>query len=105
MLTKHQLGAYQEQGYLFPLPVLTHKETTTLRNRLEGLENQHAGRLPPLVNRKPHLLLTWLNELIRDPRILSPVADILGRVPYNSIIYGDAALDFYPRGSSLLRAY
>jgi ectoine hydroxylase-related dioxygenase (phytanoyl-CoA dioxygenase family) len=34
--------------------------------------------LPARINRKPHLLLTWLNELIRDPRILDRVEDILG---------------------------
>ncbi len=78
VLAKDQLGAYQEQGFLFPLPVLSNEETTTLRGRLEALEAQHAGRLPGLVNRKPHLLLTWLNQLIRDARILDPVADILG---------------------------
>jgi hypothetical protein len=33
---------------------------------------------PRSVNRKPHLLVTWLNLLIRDARILDPVADILG---------------------------
>jgi non-haem Fe2+, alpha-ketoglutarate-dependent halogenase len=78
VLAKDQLGAYQEQGFLFRLPVLSNEETTTLRSRLEALEAQHGGRLPAHVNRKPHLLLTWLNELIRDARILDPVADILG---------------------------
>ena len=77
-LTKHQLGEYQQQGFLFPLPVLSESETATLRGKLEDLEVQHGGRLPASTNRKPHLLLTWLNELIRDPRILDPVEDILG---------------------------
>jgi non-haem Fe2+, alpha-ketoglutarate-dependent halogenase len=78
VLANNQLGGYQEQGFLFPLPVLSGEETNTLRSRLEALEAQHGGRLPALVNRKPHLLLTWLNLLIRHPRILDPVADILG---------------------------
>jgi len=78
VLSNEQLRRYQEQGYLFPLPVLSSEETATLRSKLEALEAQHGGRLPALVNRKPHLLLTWLNELIRDARILDPVADILG---------------------------
>ncbi len=77
-LTKDQLGEYQQQGFLFPLPVLADPQTATLRNKLEELETQNGGRLPASVNRKPHLLLTWLNELIRDSRILDPVADILG---------------------------
>ncbi len=77
-LTEHQLGEYQERGFLFPLPVLSTSETATLRGKLEELEAREGGRLPARINRKPHLLLTWLNELIRDPRILDPVEDILG---------------------------
>ena len=30
------------------------------------------------VRHKPHLLFTWLNELIRHPRILDAVEDIIG---------------------------
>lgn len=77
-LTKHQLGEYQQQGFLFPLPVLSDSETAILRGKLEELEMDQGGRLPTRINRKPHLLLTWLNALIRDARILDPVEDILG---------------------------
>ncbi|HEY7305040.1 MAG TPA: phytanoyl-CoA dioxygenase family protein [Bryobacteraceae bacterium] len=77
-LTEHQLGEYQQRGFLFPLPVLSDSEIATLRGRLEELETREGGRLPARINRKPHLLLTWLNKLIRHPRILDPVEDILG---------------------------
>jgi len=77
-LTEHQLGEYQQDGFLFPFPVLSDPETATLRRRVEELEAREGGRLPARINRKPHLLLTWLNELIRHPRILDPVEDILG---------------------------
>jgi hypothetical protein len=77
-LTEHQLGEYQQRGFLFPLPVLSESETIMLRRSLEDLEAREGGRLPAHLNRKPHLLLTWLNELIRDPRILDPVEDIIG---------------------------
>ena len=78
MLSADQRRRYEEEGVLFPLPVFSPEETDGLRSRLEALEAEQGGRLPALVNRKPHLLLPWLNELIRDPRILDPVADILG---------------------------
>ncbi|HEX4231766.1 MAG TPA: phytanoyl-CoA dioxygenase family protein [Bryobacteraceae bacterium] len=77
-LTQQQLTEYRDQGFLFPLPILSDSETRTLRTKLEELELREGGRLEARVNRKPHLLLTWLNELIRDPRILDPVEDILG---------------------------
>ena len=69
MLTERQLGEYQEQGFVFPLPVFSHEEVPTIRGKLETLEAGHNGRLPAPVNRKPHLILTWLNTLIRDARI------------------------------------
>jgi len=77
-LTKDQLEEYQQQGFLFPVQVLSEAETVAMRAKLEDLELQQGGRLTARVNRKPHLLLTWLNELIRDPRILDAVEDILG---------------------------
>ncbi len=77
-ITEGQLETYQQQGFLSPLPVLSHLETATLRTKLEELELHQGGRLAAHVNRKPHLLLTWLNELIRDPRILDPVEELLG---------------------------
>jgi non-haem Fe2+, alpha-ketoglutarate-dependent halogenase len=78
VITEHQLGAYQQQGFLFPLDVLSPSETAALRSKLEDLEKRQGGRLEARINRKPHLLLTWLNALIRHPRILDPVQDILG---------------------------
>ncbi len=77
-LTEQQLGEYRQRGFLSPLPVLPDSETNSLRMKLEELETDKGGRLPARINRKPHLLLTWLNELIRDPHILDPVEDILG---------------------------
>ncbi len=77
-LTGSQLEAYQQQGFLCPLPVFSDTEIAALRSQLEILELHQGGRLDARVNRKPHLLLTWLNELIRDARILDPVEDILG---------------------------
>ncbi len=75
---RNQLRTYQQEGFFFPLPVLSEPETSILRAKLEQVEIQHGGSLPAPINRKPHLLLTWLNQLIRDPRILDPVEDILG---------------------------
>ena len=46
--------------------------------RLEDIEAAHGGRLPARINQKPHLLFPWLNELVRHPRILDAVEDVLG---------------------------
>jgi hypothetical protein len=98
VLTKHQLGEYQHRGFIFPLSILSESETAALRRKLEVLEIDQGGRLPALINRKPHMLLTWLNELIRDPRILDPVEDILGP---NILCWGSG---FFSRTRTILRA-
>ena len=69
-VSKELLDGYRKQGFLFPLPALSDSETAALRTKLEELEAQQGGKLPPHINRKPHLLLTWLNELIRHPAFL-----------------------------------
>ena len=75
---KDLLATYRQDGFVFPLRALPDSEISQLKTKLEDLEAQHGGKLPPAINRKPHLLLTWLNELIRDRRILDPVAEVLG---------------------------
>ena len=49
-----------------------------LLERFQAVEAAHGGRLPARLNQKPHLLFTWLDALIRHPRILDPVEDLLG---------------------------
>ena len=41
-LTKHQLGEYQQQGFLFPLPALSDSETSALRGKVEELEGKRV---------------------------------------------------------------
>jgi non-haem Fe2+, alpha-ketoglutarate-dependent halogenase len=57
--------------------VLTAAEAGELRHKLETYEAS-GGAIQGAVRHKPHLLFTWLNELIRHPRILDAVQDIIG---------------------------
>jgi len=68
---------YRERGYYAPVPVLTSAEAGELRQRLEGFEAT-GGAMQGLIRHKPHLLFTWLNDLIRHPRILDAVEDVIG---------------------------
>ena len=43
---KELLNTYRQQGFLFPLPALSHLETAVLLTKLEELEEQHGGKLP-----------------------------------------------------------
>jgi non-haem Fe2+, alpha-ketoglutarate-dependent halogenase len=68
---------YQDDGYYAPVRVLSTEEAATLRNHLETHEAR-AGRLGGALRQKPHLLFTWLNDLVRHHRILDAVQDLIG---------------------------
>ena len=77
-LTTAQVAAYRRDGYVFPLSGFSEQEMAEYRRRLFELEAKEGGKLSKRTNQKPHLLLPWLNKMIRDPRILDAVEDVLG---------------------------
>jgi non-haem Fe2+, alpha-ketoglutarate-dependent halogenase len=76
-LSEAAVRQYREQGYIAPVPALSRAEAAALRASLEGFE-AGAGVLSGKLRHKPHLLFTWLNELVRHSRILDAVEDIVG---------------------------
>lgn len=77
-LTPAQAEHYHAKGYVCPLPALETGEAEDLRRRFDALRAQNGGTLPRSINTRPHLVLKWLDDLIRDPRVLDPVESILG---------------------------
>ena len=69
---------YREAGYYFPIRVLSTEEAARCRDRLESVERELGGPLRGIYRIKPHLLLTWLNDLVRHPAILDAVEDVIG---------------------------
>ncbi len=76
--TREQIERYAQDGYLFPVPALTRREADEARATLEAFEAEHGGAWPRHVHHKPHLLLTWVDGLVRHPAILDAVEDIVG---------------------------
>ncbi len=69
---------YRRDGFYFPVRVMSPGEALALRRRLEAVEAEHGGRLSGEIRHKPHLLFTWLADLVRHPVILDAVEPILG---------------------------
>jgi non-haem Fe2+, alpha-ketoglutarate-dependent halogenase len=78
VLTAQQTEQYRRDGFVHPLPAVSTPEAAALLARLEAQEKAEGGKLSVSTNRKPHLLLTALNDLIRHDRILDAVEDVLG---------------------------
>jgi len=69
---------YRRDGFYFPVRVMSPGEALAMRRRLEAVEAEHGGRLSGEIRHKPHLLFTWLADLVRHPTILDAVEDVLG---------------------------
>lgn len=77
-LSPEQIASYRENGYVFPIDILGEAEAAELRRKFHGLEAREGGQLSRRTNTRVHLLVTWLNDLIRDARILDPIEDLIG---------------------------
>jgi len=78
MLSSQAVDRYRRDGYHFPIDILSEDEAREYRGRLEAYEMRSGGPLKGEFRHKPHLLFTGLNELVRHPRILDAVEDVLG---------------------------
>jgi non-haem Fe2+, alpha-ketoglutarate-dependent halogenase len=78
MLTPAQIAHYREHGYLLPLRALGENEAAALLARIDAVSPDDVAAVRHPWYYKSYLLFTWLDALVRDPRILAPVTEILG---------------------------
>lgn len=77
-LTAAQIAQYREDGFLSPIRVMGEDEAFALRAKLEAIEAGMGGPLRGDLRHKTHLLFPFLADLVRHPRILDAVEDLLG---------------------------
>ena len=69
---------YRENGYVFPLDILSPDEAAEIRARLEGFERSQGRPLAPEQRNKLHLVFTWLDDLVRHPKIIEALTPVTG---------------------------
>ncbi|MSO69720.1 MAG: phytanoyl-CoA dioxygenase [Alphaproteobacteria bacterium] len=77
-LSLKAIERYREEGFYFPVRVMTLAEATATRQKLEAAEAALSDKLKGAFRHKPHLLFTWLDAIVRHPVILDAVEDIIG---------------------------
>jgi hypothetical protein len=77
-LSAQQVEQYQHDGYVCPVPVMSPAEALGLRRQIEAVEARQGGKLEAVQRSRAYLLFKWLDDLIRDPRVLDPVAQLIG---------------------------
>ena len=78
ILSDPQVDQFHKNGFLSAFPVLSVDQAMQHRANLESFETENGGTLKGSLRFKNHLLFKWLSDLIRSPRILDTVEDIIG---------------------------
>ena len=77
-LSAEQVTQYHRDGYVCPVPVMAAAEAAGLRKQLEAYEAKQDGKLQAVERSRAFLLFKWLDDLIRDPRVLDPIEQLIG---------------------------
>jgi non-haem Fe2+, alpha-ketoglutarate-dependent halogenase len=78
VLSDSQLAQYKRDGYVYPIRIMSEADAGAHEQRLRALEAREGGTMSRKTNMKPHLILPWLEQLVRHPRILDAVEDVIG---------------------------
>jgi len=77
-LTEAQVQQFKDLGYVSNLRVMDSKQTQAIRDLLEGFEKRQGSPLHGSQRHKTHLLFPWLNELVRETKIVDAIEDLYG---------------------------
>ncbi len=81
-LSEGQVADFRRDGFIFPIPMLSPDEVSARLADLARYEQWLGAPLPQAKERKwmtmPFAHLPWFNALVRDPRVLDVVEDLIG---------------------------
>ena len=77
-LTEAQVQQFKDLGYVSNLRVMNAQQTQGIRDLLEDFERRQGSPLHGSQRHKTHLLFPWLNDLVRDTKIVDAIEDLYG---------------------------
>lgn len=77
-LSSAQIDQYRQDGYVYPVDALSATEAQKLREQIEKFEADYGDEAQKILFFKAHMPFGWLSDVIRHPRILDAVEDVLG---------------------------
>lgn len=78
ILNEAQAEGYGRDGYAFPVRVMSGPDAAGFRRRFETYERANGGWYELSKGQKLYLLQTWAADLVRHPKVLDAVEDVLG---------------------------
>ncbi len=98
LLCAQEQCRYEQDGIVFPIPVLSPGEVRYFRAACDELEMQLGGRPRTVEVRQMHLHFPWAHALATHPRVLDAVADVLGQ---NLVIWATELFAKHPRDAAV----
>jgi hypothetical protein len=77
-LTQDQIDGFHRDGFLFPFDLYTPDEAAALQRRFHETETAAGDELQKRFRVKAHLPFPWLCDIVRNPRLLDAVEDLIG---------------------------
>jgi chlorinating enzyme len=78
LLSEAQVQAYERDGFVFPVDVLSAAEVCAYRQELQAWEHARGAAIDFPEKSKSYLLFNWADQLVHHPRILDAVEDLIG---------------------------
>jgi non-heme Fe2+,alpha-ketoglutarate-dependent halogenase len=78
ILSEAQADGYKRDGYICPVRVMSESNAADFRRRFEEYEKKNGGWYELSKGQKLYLLQTWAADLVRHPKVLDAVEDVLG---------------------------
>ena len=77
-LSEAEIAQYERDGFVFPVEAIGAAEARRYRDRLEVFEAGAGRQFGKGHNFKPHLLFTWVDEIVHHSAVLDAVEDLIG---------------------------
>jgi chlorinating enzyme len=78
MLDQAAIDRYHSDGYAYPIRVMDAADAASFRRRFEDYETANGGWYELSKGQKLYLLQTWVADLVKHPKVLDAVEDVLG---------------------------
>ena len=78
VLAAAEVEQYHRDGFYFPIRIMSQADAAGCEQKLRALEHREGGTISRKTNMKPHLLVPWLEDLVRHPKVLDAIEDIIG---------------------------
>ena len=78
ILSKDQKKFFKDNGFLFPIKIMSEEKASSYRKNLEKYEKSKGGVISGYDRHKAHLLFKWVNEIVNNKTILDSIEDVLG---------------------------